>query len=334
MKSTGVRFGVRADASSRKPGTAPTLGKVVKMPGYGRRNVRHGRRHRSRQRPELPHKDHALIVKWSIGIGVGTLVLLVVVLAFWLKPQLQGNRVATNGLPGEESSGKAAFKFKSPTQTEALALVKQALALRNPSLVDGLFRPRDAAPLEVVDFLKSLRTKDGEISDCIWLGSLYKNSMQLEAVQVLFDSKDKPKSRMAILTPDLNGNWKLDFDAFARSGKPSWADLLENQADAATVRVFMMKDRYFNGPFADERKWAAYKLASPDIEEMLVGYCKVGSAQHRVLEAMWEHGEITVSRATLEIRHVEGSDRWQFEIDRVLAEDWVMGDTALDEARQ
>ena len=333
MKFRGDRFGVQAGVHSRKPGSAPELGRLAKIPGYGRREVSRGRRRRGSQQEQQQPERQDLIVKWSIVIGGLSLMVLAVVFAFWLRPRLHRANDTTGADQGgaADAQSRVASKFQSPTQEEALALVKKALALRNPAAVEGLIRPGESTTSEVVDFLKTLRTNDGEITDYIWLSSLYKNSLPLEGVQVVFASKDKPKSRMAILTPDKNGIWKMDFAAFARWGKPSWPDLLEKKADAAIVRVHVAKDRYYNGPFADDRKWAAYKLASPDIDDMLVGYCKLGSAQHRVLEKMWAHGEISVSRATLEIRHVEGSDRWQFEIARVLAEDWVMGEKPLDE---
>lgn len=323
---------MQAGVNSRKPGSAPDLGRVAKMPGYGRRGVLHTRRHRDSRRDQRQQERRGFIIKWSILIGGGALAALMLALACWLILRFRQNEeVAERDAGGAEPVVRVASKFKSPSQEEALALVKKALALRNPSEVDALIHPGEATVLEVVDFLKTLRLKDGEISDYLWMSSLYKNDLQLEGVQVMFASMDKPKSRMAILTPDANGIWKMDFAAFARWGKPALADLLEKKASTAIVRVYTAKDLYYNGPFSDDRKWAAYKLASPDVDEVLVGYCKAGSAQHRAMEAMWSHGEIAVSRATLEIRRVEGADRWQFEIVRVLAEDWVMGEKSWDE---
>ncbi|MEI6674781.1 MAG: hypothetical protein WCO57_06350 [Verrucomicrobiota bacterium] len=252
--------------------------------------------------------------------------------ACWLLPQLEHNEaLSQSALSSSESEIKVAAKFKSPSEDEALTLVRKALSLREPDAVDGLIRRGEATAPEVVDFLKNLIATDGEIAECGWLGSLDKSSLALEGVLVTFTVRDRPRSRMAILTPDAKGVWKMDFAAFARSANPSWADLLERKAESGIVRVYVSRDRYFNGPFADDRKWVAYKLASPDIDEVLVGYCKVGSDQHRAMELMWQRGEVSISRATLEISHVAGSDRWQFEISRVLAGDWVTGDKPLDE---
>ncbi len=93
----------------------------------------------------------------------------------------------------------------------------------------------------------------------------------------------------------------------------------------------LARDRYFNGPFHDEGVWAAYCMVSPDMDELLVGYCKRDSDQFRAMELMWSNDETLVTRATLEIERVEGGDRRQFKIARVLAEDWVMGDRPFDE---
>ena len=323
---------MQVDVNSRKQGSAPELGRVAKMPGYGRRVGRRSRRQSDSPMEQLQRERQAAIVRWSIVIGVVSMAALVVAFSFWLMPKLQQSAHAAQSAPGSMDSRTS--RFKSPTEQEALTLVRKALALRDPDAVDGLIRRGEATALEVVDFLKELKATDGEIAECAWLGTLDKNSLALEGVRIVSVSKDKPKTRMALLTPDANGIWKLDFAAFARAVKPSWSDLLEKKAESAVVRVYVTKEHYFNGPFADDRKWVAYKLSTPDIDEVLVGYCKVGSDQHRAMELMWQRGDVSISRATLEIRHVVGSDRWQFEIAKVLAEDWVTDDKPLDKSLQ
>ena len=196
----------------------------------------------------------------------------------------------------------------------------------------GIQRQPGTNTVEVVEFFKSMKTVDGEISDYGWLSSIDKNGLSIEGVLVTFVRQDRPRSRLAMLTPDKSGIWKMDFAAFARSVKPSWEDLLTNKTDAGMVRVYVVKDNYYNGPFLNDKKWVAYALASPDMDEVLVGYCKPGTAQFRAMELMWSNGERSITRATLEIRRVAGADRRQFEIARVLAEDWVLGENPLDEA--
>ena len=96
------------------------------------------------------------------------------------------------------------------------------------------------------------------------------------------------------------------------------------------VRVILGEDSYFNGPFQDDRQWVCYGMGSPDTETVLLGYCRVGSPQARAMIWMSSKGAAVV-RATLEIRRVEGASPRQFEIVRVLAEDWVMGKTPFED---
>ena len=71
------------------------------------------------------------------------------------------------------------------------------------------------------------------------------------------------------------------FRAFARTVKPSWNELLENDAGQGLVRVIVAKDSYYNGPFQDETQWVCYGMASPDTEEIMLGYCRKDSRRPR-----------------------------------------------------
>ena len=330
MKSSVVRRNVQSGAVGRKAGDAPNLGRVSKMHGYGLPHKKRGKRHRATHEEEQK-KSYQL--GWSIAIGVMVMVVLGVAFAFWVAPFFDRNKdVLVKDWAAADAQVRVASEFKSPNEIEALALVKKALALRDPRDVDALIRTGSSTAVEVVDFFKSMKTMDGEISDYGWLSSIDKNGLSIEGVLVTFVRQDRPRSRLAMLTPDKSGIWKMDFAAFARSVKPSWEDLLTNKTDAGMVRVYVVKDNYYNGPFLNDKKWVAYALASPDMDEVLVGYCKPGTAQFRAMELMWSNGERSITRATLEIRRVAGADRRQFEIARVLAEDWVLGENPLDEA--
>lgn len=303
------------------------------MPGYGRRS-RHRRRDPSdADVTQRQWRGRVQLVAWAVAIGLVSLAALTVAFIFWLHPQLTGKRDPEKLAQAATQPG-GLFKIKSLSPDEATVLVKKALGLRNAGEVEAMIRIGPMSAQEVVDYLKAMKSVDGEIKHFDWLGSIGKNGLSLEWVQVSFGGGDKPHSRLAVLTPDAKGVWKLDFAAFARWVKPSWKDLIEQNGESAVVRVNAVKDTYFNGSFRDERIWAAYKLESPDAEEILVGYCKRDSAQQRAMESLWRLGEGAVTRVTLEIRRPQnaaGAERSLFEITRVLAEDWVMGDKPLDE---
>jgi hypothetical protein len=228
-------------------------------------------------------------------------------------------------------------KFASPTEDEARDLVRRALALREPEKVGEVFRAGDASPAEVVGFLAGLAALDGRFERMDWLSSMDMEGQLLEGVLVVFAGKDGPRERLAFLLPDDNGVWKVDFEAFARSSRPPWKELLKGDAKSARVRVFAAKDVYFNGPFRDESLWVCYAMTSPESRdllpeesELLRGYCRVGSPQAKAMELVFA-SDVRLSRATLEIQKTEGAEFRQFEITRVLSGDWVLPPKPLDE---
>jgi hypothetical protein len=103
------------------------------------------------------------------------------------------------------------------------------------------------------------------------------------------------------------------------------------------VRVFVAADSYFNGPFIDESEWSSFAMASPETKdllpeekEILHGYCKVGSKQAKAMAQILS-GDNRLRRVTLEIRRSAVEDARQFEIVRVISEDWVLPPKSYDE---
>jgi hypothetical protein len=266
---------------------------------------------------------------WSLVLGSIALMVISGAIWLWLLPQM--HRRSELGLKSaalEEARVRVASRFPSPSEAEALRFVKRAAANRDPSQVASLFHPGGAEAAEVVDFCRAAELRDGPAERYEWLGSLDAHDVLLEGVLVVFKGREKPVERLALLTPDAEGNWKVDFDAFARSVTPSWDVVLGKRDNVpspkqALVRVLIAKDYYFNGPFRDDAEWACYGIASPDIDELLRGYCRVGSPEQLALEKLLEDGE-RMRRATLELTRVENAEARQFEITRILAKDWVM----------
>jgi len=217
-----------------------------------------------------------------------------------------------------------------------MAIVRKALMVRDPAEVENYFRTGRGGREEVVGFLIQSEDRDGVVDGFDWLSSLDANNLLLEGVLVRTRNGDKTMNRIALLTPDDTGRWKVDFDAFARTCDPPWSKVHAPETQKATVRVFVKKDLYFNGPFNSDEDWDCYALVSPDHEQTLLGYCRRDSAQAEAMEETMERlkelgDDATMARAVLEIRRVEGTDNRQFEISRVLAQDWVLGAVPFDE---
>ena len=285
------------------------------------------------------------MVTWSLVLGVMALGALIVAVWFGMRPKTGQNAVAAGGDTGKWMLEKRVeSRFESPSEEAALDMVKRGLAIREPATVEEFFHPGSASPEEVVDFLSKIDSVDGRADGFTWLSSMDANGLLIDGVLVRTILDGKVRSRMAFLTPDEQGKWKIDFNAFARTVEPSWSELLEKGAAEGTVRVIVAKDTYYNGPFGDDRQWACYGMVSPDAEVMMLGYCRKDSPQARAMEriVMDENGlpggmpsalpgaAKATKRATLVIRRVEGAEARQFEITRVLAQDWVVSDTPFD----
>jgi hypothetical protein len=228
-------------------------------------------------------------------------------------------------------------KFPSPSEKDALQWVKLAMAVRDPGQVGRYFRLGNVEPAAAVEFLKGMGELDGEISEFQWLSSMDANHLLIDGVLVVTTKDEKTRNRLALLTPDERGVWKVDFEAFARTVRPSWEKLLAADGGKGMARVILARDSYFNGPFKDDGTWLCFGMASPDSEEILLGYCRKGSRQADALSVMFQQDEEAESiysklkRATVELKRPEGAETRQFEITRVLAEDWVLSDKAFDE---
>lgn len=333
MQPDDIRRSVRASRHDRAAGDAPNMGKVARMPGTGLpKGIRHKKRRSEGGRSNrVMEGRRRIIATWSFLLAGVVVLILGVVLSMWLIPEM------TRKEPGPAQSSsqgvdqvKIASKFPSPSEADALALVKQALAVRDAAKVSDYFKTGSATPEAVVGFLKNLVTVDGETGRYEWLASMDANGLSIEGVVVNFKGGDKPRNRFAFLTPDSAGKWQVDFDAFARTVSPSWDALLAEGAEVAAVRVFAARDSYYNGPFADDRQWQCYGIASPDTDEIMQAYCKVGSPQAEAMKSIFSK-EVKMVRVTLQIRRVEGAQPRQFEISKVLAEDWVMGAAPFDD---
>jgi hypothetical protein len=274
------------------------------------------------------------LLLWSGLFAVAALAVIVGFAVFWVRSHRRAPE--TLDLTRGSQNVRIASRFVSPGDDEALALVNEALANRDPGMVESSMRPGTTEPGKIVEFMKELATRDGGIQRISWLSSMDVDGMLMEGAQVV-SGKTAPIAYIAFLVPDDAGVWKMDFDAFARVSTPPWKEFLAGGADSARVRVLVAKDSYFNGPFLDESFWECYGLAAPELkeclpdgQEVLRGYCRKDSSQAKAMARIFQD-QARMHRATLEIRKTEGADSRQFEITRVLSEEWVLPEVPLDE---
>lgn len=320
MKTQDIKRGITS-RHYRVGGSTPDIGGLSRLRNAEILSTRKRRRSRRGRSPAVDSRSSTI---WLILLGGGALTLIVVTIFVWLMQRMEPEPVemVSSGVEDEHVI-RIASKFPSPSREESLEIARNALAARDPAEVTKLFRTGGATPAEIIRFLEMSTVRDGEIEHYEWLSSMDSDGFLIEGVGVLFKGKDRPVERLALLTPDESGVWKVDFGAFARLVEPGWQELLENRAEQATVRVTVAPDVYYNGPFSDDKQWVCYGMVSPDIGEILRGYCRAGSPQAEAMGRLFKHGE-KLSRATIGIRRVKDGDAKQFEIINLLGDEWIV----------
>lgn len=343
MKRDDIARSVRSARSSRTTGEAPSMGRVSRMPGTGLPKGERRKRRRSEggRTSRLRQTRRQIIFIWSILLCLGVTAVLAVAGWLWLRPQMQAPTDLARRAPKVSSPALEQLqqRIASPEPIELVAIVRNALAVRDAEEVSEFFRPCETSPADIAKYVAALESVEGDLGRVEWLGSMDANGMAMEGVVVNFRTpRGAPRNRLALLTADHAGVWKIDFDGFARTVSPTWDEFLNGGAPVATVRVYSVGETYYNGPFGDDREWAAYGLASPDTPTLMVGYCKRGSPQAAAMERLTKPSvagsKSQITRVTLELRRVADSEPRQFEIARVLAEDWAVGPVPFDEQLQ
>ncbi|MCW1883533.1 hypothetical protein OKA04_02265 [Luteolibacter flavescens] len=215
---------------------------------------------------------------------------------------------------------------------ELVKIVTDFLAARTTQDLAPLVRGSSLRPEEIAARLATLEADDGKVSRVSYMRPIDSRAARLESVIVTFEGGG---NRIALLAPDADGHWRVDFDAFVRHVHPSWDKILAGTAGESTVRVKVVPDSYYNGIYRDDKAWACFALLSPDQGTVMLGYVTRGTPQYEALASSMNRAERRAQggalRMTLMIRHTEGAEARQFEITRVLSDEWALGDQPLDD---
>lgn len=325
MKPSRVQRNVRP--STRTPGDAPTIGRVTKLMDRGERLAGAGPQRHGQKKPV-----NILTKGWLIGVGVLAMGVLIAVIGIWTlgrakpSPSQAGPRL----VEGIRAPSPDIELRLNPE--EALSIARQAVSARTEREVEAHCFPGNTAIDEVLRYLSetTAAASEGEFQ---LLQTMDTNGLPMQNVLVTYpDVSGNSTNRLVMLTPDVEGVWKMDFAAFARLAEPSWEDFLAARSDSIVLRVFVEKDTYYNGMFSDERRWVCFGMVSPELPDLLMGYCEHGTPVAKALYSLLRQaGGSPVLRVTLELQRVEGAEARQFIISRILAEDWVVREPYFDE---
>ncbi len=315
----------------RKFGDAPAIGNVSrtsgeKPPSLQRRSVRTSHKKK--------YPKHFLA--WSILIVSAVVSLLIVSIVKQIRDKVQITQPASQydkpinlDLIFEKEENSDLPDLKSD---EAISIVTQALANRDPSLIQNFFiLGKDHDPEQAMAELIRIMDAEGEMSRTEWLGLKFPNGSTVMQVMVYTAIDGKENARIAEFAPGSDGKWRIDLDAYLRKCVPPLEDVVSGKSETSLVRVFVAEDSFYHGMYYDETEWKVYGLASPDIADILYAYVKRGSSQDKALRRIIDTDE-SLHRATLSIIKHPNSGPRQFEITRVIAENWIIGEKDFDES--
>lgn len=319
--------------SGREVGDAPSIGRVTRM--------RNGASSKARTSKvtAIDGLDKRVNLTTLLGILLLGIGVVVAGLAAWAFVNAKRNHstASATGNPADTVAAEQAILQPVPPPEVLMATVHSFLAARTPEALAPLIRKSDQDISVAVEKMAGLEKRDGALKNVRYLGTVNSRCLQVEAVVVNFEGD---RNRLALLSPDAAGNWQVDFDGFDRHLSVGIDQILSGKAVDAKVRVYVSIDAYYNSRFKDDAKWACYGIASPDSDQLMFGYVARDSPQHEALAALiatkaeLRAGDTTRSamrRMILEIRHHPDGEVRQFEILRVLSDEWAMGAVPLDE---
>ncbi len=251
-----------------------------------------------------------------------------------------GSALGIIGLLGWIISGQMARK---EVKTEVVSLNQETFAVPHPSSADCVQLYNKAMSAETAELLaphvrlKSLniedafrrlsetKAQDGKVLSVDWSGSVETNGLSMETILVTFESN---KMRFAYLVSNNKDEWVLDLESYIRHTSKPWSVIAGSNSCDAIIRATVNYNSYYNGIFKDEQRWICFALASEDHQGSLWGYAKLKSAQHKALDEILRTSN--PARTVIEISRDAGMDVGQYEIKRVLAQDWVESDDVFD----
>ncbi len=316
----------------RKIGTAPDIGRVLRSPQSGATIKRGAPTAAGRRR-----RRNRILIAWSVVfaiVSVGIVMFFVISHFRGLAPPPVKTIELAPGSPDldeifSENSGQ---ETDTPGEETSLEFVTSALSNRDPDAVEKFFKiPSGKAPEDAIRILTEIEGREGTVSKTDWLGTAFANGSLMNQVVVHTEKDGRSVNRLAQIVPLPDGEWRIDFDSYIRATSAGWESILSGKSPFSKVRVFVATDHYYNGIFSDDAVWQAYALVSPDTDEILYAYAKRETPQFLAMEKILESDE-HLHRATLEITTLPDAGKRQFQISRVLAENWVVGEKPFDES--
>ena len=315
----------------RKVGDAPAIGNVQMVSGESP-PIR--KRRSARTTPKRKYSKRFLAFALLGSFAVISIIIVAVVRQIRQKvliPESVNHTEKTINLDQvfEEVEDSDLPELKSD---EAIKIVTQALANRDPALIQDFFLlGKGDIPVEAMKELIRIHDAEGEINRTEWLGVKFPNERIARQVVVHTAIDEIEQTRRAQFAPGSDGKWRIDLQAYLRKCDPPIEKVASAESGTFVVRVFVAEETSYRGIYSDKSQWRAYSLTSPDITDALYAYAKRGSSQDKALRSIVITDE-NLQHVTLSIIKQEDSDPRQFEVSRVISANWIVGEKDFDES--
>lgn len=323
---------IRARAS-----TSEGIGKVDRI----NRNLPKGKRRRrsdGSRRSRREARRGAVLRRWLVlglslaGLGITGSLLYGLLLApdSDIRPLAKRNKIY----------GEA---FPSLPVDQALAMVHRMFDASRAEELAKLLRPGAISPDEALAQLEELDVDPSGSINPKWLGRI---DSEVRAFDLILVERPLQEPLSIPLTPDDDGEWKIDFDALVGHCSPNFEAWAAGTADRGTVRCIAKFDTYYNAAFRDEREWVCLSFYHPDHRARLYAYCQRDSLSHEALGQIvdrnirmaadigTEADDTRPFRTMLELKREPDGMPNQFEIVEVLSDDWIASRPTYEQVLQ
>jgi len=210
-------------------------------------------------------------------------------------------------------------------------LVSDALVSDSDNITRRFSLETGTSPAAACEILKKIRSQEGNVTKLEWLGIRYIDDRVIEEVMTMYSTGKSRSFRLAQITRQRDGSHKVDFASYVRKTSHPWNDIVEGNVETCIVRVMISKSNYHNGVFRDDTKWRAYEISSPDMDTTLHAYAEIGSKEEiRIRDILAT--DTQSPRITLQIRRDETLLPKQFQVNQVIARDWIQDEITMESA--
>ncbi len=256
---------------------------------------------------------------WGVRLVVGGLLLLAVGgLTLWFLRSGETHHVSKTIPP---TSNDAISEGLESAEAVARAFLKEIDPVKRLQWV----RKAEDVSARVTEFPEEARSAPGVIDKV--LGHQMDGGRVLTGFVVRFPSGNL---RLLEVVGTSDGP-RVDWDAYARHGTARWEDLMSGKAQRAVVRVFCEPSTERPKPFDDQSNWTCFRLSSPDLPQVMLGFAAVDSIREAKMKQVILGTPNYRQRFTLEIVRHEGKDELLFEIVRCLSVGWIVGEQNVED---